>query len=303
MHEFLSGPRNRCASVVVFMVFASFASGAQQPSTPKTPAPSPQGGAQTSPANQDRPTPDSKANDELLARASKLYFSTASVGLDGFDCAVQPDWHALFVSANKGTAIAEDDSRIVLLKTVKITLHARLKGGSTLDWVPDTGKPVDQDSTSLLDQMHKATEQTLQGFLQFWIPFVDGSVVPQNSQGLQMTHTADGFTLHSNSNGTEVTEVMSNDLILQQFNVVMGGNSIKFSPSYQSTEKGLLVNRFVSYIQMVGPPPGPVQEMHVEIYYQPIDGVPITAKLNMEVIGTGIFNFALDGCQVSKASK
>ena len=89
-----------------------------------------------------------------------------------------------------------------------IALRARLKGGSTLDWTPAAGSTTDADSTSLLTQMHQATEQTLvQGFLQFWTPFVDGSVVPANSSGLDVTHGPSTFTLHSASNGTDVTEV------------------------------------------------------------------------------------------------
>jgi len=302
MHEFLSPSRCRCVSVALFLGLTASVARAQQRSTPDTSAASPHS-AQSSLGNQDQRTPETQANDELLAKASKLYFSTASVGLDGFDCAIQPDWHTLFVSTNKGVAFAEDDSRIVLLKKVKVTLHARVKGGSTIDWVPDPGQTLNQDSTSQLDQMHKATEQTLRGFLQFWIPFVDGSVVPSNSKGLQISKTATGFTFHAASNGTEVTEIMSNDLILQQYNVVTAGSSIKFAPSYESSEKGLLVNRFVAHIQQIGPPPGPVREMHVEIYYKTISEIPIPAKLNVEVIGTGIFNFAFDGCQVSKAPK
>ena len=254
--------------------------------------------AQTSTAGQS----GSAANDALLAKAGTMYYSTAKAGLNGFDCAVHPDWHTVFASANPGTAVSNSDSRVTLLNGVAITLHARLKGGSTLDWTPAAGSTTDADSTSLLTQMHQATEQTLvQGFLQFWrTPFVDGSVVPANSSGLDVTHGPSTFTLHSASNGTDVTEVFSNDLLLEKFDVIADGNSIKFEPTYKATSQGLLVERFLAHIQPAGNPPAPVQEMRVGIEYQAVEGFPIPRQLNMEVVGSGIFNMSLDGCTVSR---
>ncbi len=241
------------------------------------------------------------ANDELMARAAKLYYSTAKSGLDGFDCAVHPDWHTLFVSANKGSAVAADDPRILLLKPVNITIHARLKGGSTLSWNVPThpGKPLDPDSTTYLDSMHRATEQTLMGFLQFWTPFVDGSAVPASSKGLEITRIENGYRLHAEESDTSVTEVLDSNLLLKQFDVIMKeGMNVKFSPSYKSTERGLLVVGFLARILPAGAPPEQTQEMHVEIEYQLLEGLTIPAKLNMSVVNVGVFNFVFDGCQV-----
>ena len=269
---------------------------AQNPSaTHGQPAAFAQPAAQTQPAAKPNP------NDEMLARANKLYYSTAKDKLDGFDCAVHPDWHMLFVSANKGSAVAESDPRIVLLKTVKITLHARMKGGSILGWDPPATQ--DKDSTDLLDGMHHSTEETLQGFMQFWTPFVDGSAVPVSSGGLEIAKTETGYTLHAEQNGTTVTETLDSNLILQQFNVNMSGTSVKFAPAFTSTEKGLLVTSFLAHILAAGAPPAQEQEMHVGIGYQTIDGFPIPARLNMEVINSGIFNFVFDGCTVSRQSQ
>ena len=104
--------------------------------------------AQTSTAGQS----GSAADDALLAKAATMYYSTAKAGLNGFDCAVHPDWHTVFASADPGAAISDSDSRLVLLNGVAITLHARLKGGSTLDWTPAAGGATDADSTALLTQ-------------------------------------------------------------------------------------------------------------------------------------------------------
>ena len=79
--------------------------------------------------------------------------------------------------------------------------------------------------------------------------------------------------------------------------------SIKFAPSYQSTEKGLLVNRFEAHIEPIGQASVPAQEMHVEVAYATVDGLPIPSNLNMDVAGTGVFNLSMDGCRTLRAAK
>ncbi len=194
--------------------------------------------------------------------------------------------------------MAEDDPRIILLKNVKITMHARMKGGSTLDWVaasnPD--KALDQSSTDLLDGMHQSVQQTLEGFLQFWSPFMEGTVVPDSTQGLEITHTPTEHTIHAKQGTTELTEVFSSDLVLKQFNVNLGSTSIKFAPAYKPTPQGLLVNAFDAHIMPAGVPPEQAQVMKVGIEYQTANGLTIPAQLNMEVEGTGTFNFTFDTC-------
>jgi len=243
---------------------------------------------------------DQAADDALLNKARTLYYSTAKAGLAGFDCTVHPDWLVTFVKANPGTTISNDDPRLMLLNRVAIVLHANLKNGSaTLDWNPPTDA-LTSDQTALVNQMHSASQQSLGGFIQFWTPFVDGSVIPDNSNGLAVTHTASGITFHADANGTSVTEVFSNDLLLEHYDVVMSGTSIKFEPSYKATPQGLLVEHFVANIQKADDPSAPVQQMIVAVQYQTISGFPIPSQLNMEVVGTGVFNVTLSQCTVQR---
>jgi hypothetical protein len=249
--------------------------------------------------------PATKANDELLARAGKLYYSTAHTGFEGFDCAIHPDWHALFVSAQPGVPIAADDPRIVLLKSAKIALHAHAKGNSSVEWTPPAtaGKPLDESSANMLDGLHQAVEQSLMGFLQFWTPFVDGSAVPASSEGLELTKTEDGYRLYAEENGTAVTEVLDNQLLLKEFHVAMNQATVDFAPAYKPTEKGLLVSSFLAHVLPAGAPSGQAQEMHVTIAYQTVDGFAVPAELTMNVLNSGAFEFALDGCTVSRLTK
>jgi hypothetical protein len=103
-------------------------------------------------------------------------------------------------------------------------------------------------------------------------------------------------TIHAKQGDTELTEVFTSERVLEQFNVDMKGTSIKFSPGYKPTPQGLLVSGFEAHIMPAGTPPEQAQVMKVGIEYQSVNGLTIPAKLNMAVVGTGLFNFAFDGC-------
>lgn len=235
---------------------------------------------------------------EWLAKTSKLYYSSAKAGLTGFDCSVHPDWRTLVMSTNRGQVIADDDPRITLLQGVRIGIHARMSGGSTVDWEAESSpdKPLDENSTALLNEVHKSVEQTLEGFLQFWSPFMEVAVVPSTTEGLEITHTSTGHTIHAKQRGTELTEVFTSDLVLEQFNVNLNGVAIKFSPTYKPTPQGLLVRAFEANILPAGVVPEKAQVMKVNVEYQSLNGLTIPGQLNMEIAGAGTFNFAFDGC-------
>jgi len=249
--------------------------------------------------------PAASENDAMLAKAGKLYYSTTKLGLSGFTCSLRPDWHEVFASAQPGAMVAADDPRVVLLNTVKITLHARMRGNSTMDWEPavEPGKPLDPESVTLLDNMHKGTEQSIQGFLQFWTPFVDGSAIPESSAGIEITPVGKGYSLNARQGTSEVTEILDGDLVLVHFDVAMDGATVKFAPTFQPTEKGLLVTGFNAQIRSADAPPEKTQEIRVGIEYKPVQEIPIPSRLTMESVGTGIFNFRFEDCTVTTQAK
>jgi hypothetical protein len=213
---------------------------------------------------------------------------------------VHPDWQLLITSASRNNALPPDDTRLALVKSSTVTLHSRMRGVVTFDWSDASqAKTLDQQSAETLDGFHQTVEQMLESFLQFWTPFIENSVVPDSADGLDVTHTPTVHTIHAKQGDTELTEIFSNDLILQQFNVNMSGTSIKFFPLYKPTPQGLLVSGFRAHVIPVGTSPDQAQDMTVAVSYQPVNGFPIPDKLNIEVVGTGKFNFTLDGCATS----
>jgi hypothetical protein len=253
---------------------------------------------------QSQPRSHKSDDDATLARAAKLYYSTKSTGLTGFDCTVHPDWMTLIQSSRAQGTVTESSEDVALLKSVAISLRARMNGSSALEWVQpsNASKPLDQASAEMLDEMHKGIEETLLGFMQFWTPFVDGSVVPPNSTGIEIRRSSSGLILLIKQSDAVVMEVFSNELVLKEFKVVTGGKMIDLKPSYDSTDDGLLVSRFVAQIGPASTSAAEVKEMDVEIYYRTVGDFPIPSRLNVNVVGTGTFNFKLDNCRVNQSS-
>ena len=248
---------------------------------------------QTAPAN----TPDAAGNDAFLDHAARLYYSSAKAGLSGFDCALHPDWRALYAAKNGGTVSAGNQPNVDALNSVAIALHARMAGGSTLDWNPPA-RQFDGDTSKLLNSMHDATNQTVQGFMQFWTPFVDGSVVPGNSDGLDVTTTGDsGKRIHVAQKDIDLVEVFDGGLILREYDVTMGATRIDVTPTFSPSDQGLLITHFHALIHQGD---ASQQEMNVEVAYQSLAGIPIPSRLDMEVTGVSAFHFTLDSCTVNR---
>jgi hypothetical protein len=236
-------------------------------------------------------------NADFLAKASQLYYSSAKAGLRGFDCRIHPDWRTALLSEQPNPAVTANSPEVQLLKSVTITLHGRLTGGSSIDWnPPSSAAPLNPQSQDLLDHMHQGVERSLTGFMQFWAPFIDGSVIPATSQGIEITHAETVHTIHADQQGVSLTEILGKDLVIQQFNVVTGDAKINFSPRYKSTDQGLLASGFNANMQGPSDAADHAQHMQVDVEYQTVSGFPIPARIVMEVAGAEKFDFALDGC-------
>lgn len=248
---------------------------------------------------------DTDANNILLGKAATLYYSTNHSGLNSFDCAVHPDWKQVFASMSQDK-VSDDQQAIDALNNVKITLHARLKGGSGLDWEPAPAKPGEERSpatTALLDQLQNSTAQTLQGFMQFWTPFVDGSATPDSSEGLTVTsNPKGGFRYSLEQNGGKTTAIFNPSLVLEEFDVANEGASVAFLPHYEPSSEGLLLTALKAHIQPAGAPSQ--LEMQIDLTYQTVAGIrSIPAHLTMHLAGRGQLDFAFDGCTVNGGKK
>ena len=114
--------------------------------------------------------------------------------------------------------------------------------------------------------------------------------------GLEIAHTPTAHTIHAKQGTTELTEIFNNDLVLEHFDVQLGGTSIKLSPSFEPTPQGLRVKTFAAEILPAGAAPTQTQKMLARVDYQTVNDQAIPGQLSIDVSGTGSFNFTFDGC-------
>jgi hypothetical protein len=152
--------------------------------------------------------------------------------------------------------------------------------------------------------MHTAIERSVQGFIQVWEPFVNGSIAPLPGAGAEVVRTADGPTIHApGANGGKVTEVFSNALLLQRYSLDLSSAQISIAPAFHSTGRGLLVDHLQVRAQPAGTPAQPTDLVRFAVDYQDVEGNPVPARFNMAVEGSPAFDVAFDRCTLRRAGQ
>jgi len=297
--HFPSLGRNAGLTTAAVVAFWCVLATAQTPPVMPTPVKSPSAGSLQSPTT-------AALKDTLLAMVTDLYDSPAKTGLRSYDCQVHPDWKKMMSSAKKGAPIADDDPKLLTLGTVKIALHARMSGASTLDWqVPvNADKPLNQASVDLLNRMHQGIENTLLGELELSKPLVDGSIAESMGEdGVDVTQTADGYLLRSKNKRSSLTETFNRNLVLKHYVAIDSGSAVEIEPEFQPTPQGMLLNSFTARVRSADAPPASAKEMHVSLEYQTVSAIQIPARLDIGVLNLVEMDFAFDGCTVNSAPK
>lgn len=254
----------------------------------------------------------SASYDVLLAKAAASYYSAVRPGpahgvLESFQCNIQPDWPKLLAAMDKATgqasaeSVASNDPRLALLAPITISVTAEINGRSTLNW--NQPEQTDENANGTLELAHQTVQHALEGFFQFWTPFINGTIVPKTSEGIEIHQTAQNLTLHAQMSDQNLNEIFAPDLTLREFNVSMSGVRIRFNPAFENTPEGLLVKTFDSHIQLPGTPPPPERGMQVALEYQAVQGFQLPAHLSIDVDHTGHAGFAFSGCTVQTAGK
>lgn len=253
------------------------------------------------------PTPPAAVaslSDSLLAKATALYDSTTKSGLRGFDCQVHPDWKGIIASSRGGAPVSGDDPRLALVSTAKITLHARMAGGSTLDWQASAREPLSPskqaEGQALLERAHHGIENTLLGVLKLWIPLVDGSVAESlGEEGVTIAATDTGYTVRSGDK--LLTENFDGGLLLKRYLTADAGATVDIAPTYEQEQNGLQLTAFSAQVSPGSGAGGKAQRMDVAVTYQSVSGMQIPSAVNIDVANIVTMNFKLDGCAANPA--
>ncbi len=288
-------PQARLRALFMASGLASLAFGFAALAAAQTPPSKPSPAINTPAAKNTFPA----TNEDWLTQAGKLYYSSTAAGLKGFDCDVKPDWQTAISQAKSVQLSAADQAQaIALLNAVKIALHARMDGGAILDWNPPA-QSLDAKQIKMLDAEHSAFNQMLvQGFMQFWTPFIEGQMIPDSSTGLEVAVTDDGGRkIRIKQPQLEMSETFDSGHILRQVSVTLTGMRVEMAPTYSPSDHGLVVTHLHFFIRPATDAQS-TMEMNVEITYQWLEGFPIPAHIDMNVEKVVDVNVAFENCTV-----
>lgn len=120
------------------------------------------------------------------------------------------------------------------------------------------------------------------------------------SKGVEITQTDEGYSLRFGEGVGARNTILNKQLIIQRYaQAASDGTSIKSVPKFTSTQDGLLVSSFVSYIDRPDAGPGDLQKMQIDVEYRTVDGFRLPARLKMtdQSFVKG-FDINMDGCKV-----
>lgn len=238
---------------------------------------------------------DMEARDRLSAAHAQYYTPTAS-GLKSFRCDASIDWKAM-LSRFSGADVPDDNPVLKLLQTVHLAVTDDLRGKGTLEWT--TGAQVPEDKKAGFQQMQEGMQTAVAGFFQSWNAYMNGSMVPLPDNSITFTKSGDGLHLSATANGMKIDEDFDKNMLLTQALVVSPSLKVLATPTFTSTQDGLVVASVMSQVHQ--PPDAPETDATFRIDYTKVESYQIPSHVVFDIKNTGVIEIAFSACKVTVA--
>ena len=236
-----------------------------------------------------------EARDRLTVAHAQYYTPTTS-GLKSFHCDVAIDWKATLTRLS-GTEIADNNPGLVFLKTVQLSTNDNLRGNGELVWTNPVEPPAERKAA--MQQIQDGLQATFTGFFQSWNAFMNGSMVPFPDNSVTVTNSGDGVHLNGKTGAAAIDEDYDKNMLLTKVVVTSPANTVLMTPTYISSENGLLISSVESQIHQ--PPTAPATDVSFRVEYAKVDSYQIPSRVVVVVKNAGLFDFAFNACKVSQA--
>lgn len=230
---------------------------------------------------------------QILTAARSQYYNLRTAGLKSFICNVDVDWDALFISIS-GKPLPSDDPMMQYLDKSRLSLSVSTSGTSNVSWA-NTGLPPEGKEEST-DKLRSGIKQTLDGFIQAWIPSLNGTLI--NLTAKSLTATPSGFLLDDGTaNSPDILTLDKNYVVTHVSNKseMMSG---ELDATFTSSEKGLLMSKLDGLYRQ--PASAPPTHVVMSATFQPVDSFLLPQELAFTVTNVAIFKMQLVGCTIQK---
>jgi hypothetical protein len=222
-----------------------------------------------------------------LSAARATYYTPTTDGLQSFHCDVTNNWKLIL------NDVSADDPFLAWLTQVSISLDDNLKTGGKATWT--SAKPPPADAADAENQIQKGLTQMLQGFMQTWNGYMNGSMVPEPDSSTTVTRNGDGVLLHAADANDSIDESFDRNMVLTESHVIAPNMDVEMYPTYEQTSDGKIVSSMRSVTRATN---APGTDMTMTVTYNLIDSFRIPATLKVAEKNVGNFEFTFANCSV-----
>jgi len=215
---------------------------------------------------------------DIIKKARAAYYSLRSHGLDSFDASVQPNWR-LVLKEQLAQDPAGAEKALTMLNGIHFKISLGQDGKVTITHHEDVA-PTNQKAAEGFEQIFSGMEQAMSGFFDSWSPFMLTSPFPDPAGEYTLEDVNAQYRLSYKDGAAAIATTMSQDLVISEIKVDSPEFKSVLRPQFSRSAQGLLLTGYQATYQGAGG--GAAVQLNVRIENQPINGLQLVRKLNLD---------------------
>ena len=233
--------------------------------------------------------------EKRLLNARPAYYTPTAAGLQSFHCGVTIDWKDLFQRL-QGKTLPDDDPMLKYVQSAHLSVEDNLHSGAHFAWA-NTGVP-DPQIEKRAAQISSGMKQMVEGFLQSWNGYMNGSMVPAPDDTVTLTDENGALHLRAKTGTMHLDEYFDKSMLLTSAHVTDPSKSMDVlaEPTYMESPKGRIVEDIHSIVKQ--PAPAADVDVRMSVTYREAGGFQLPATMKIDEQNVGTFDFAFTECAV-----
>jgi len=221
------------------------------------------------------PTPAIALSDKAVIRLARdAYYSLVNRGLAKFQVTVAPDWKkyvAEVTAAQSGPT--PDAQKVAQMEEIQFLAAVNEEGEIRVKPFRSGGGDIDPSLAQVTDGM----KQMIQGFYTTWLPLVFSNPFPDPDVSYTLKRESEKYHVLTKDGETSSDIVLDKNYLATEMAVDMPKMKVKIVPSYEKTDKGLLLTGIDSDINS-----GQIK-VYVSIDYKEVQGFKLPSHVSYKV--------------------
>ena len=216
---------------------------------------------------------------EIIQQAKQSYYGLRARGWIEFQASVQPNWRmVLKEQLDKDPLNAE--KALTMLNDIHFLVSLGPNGAVKITHRTDVA-PINEQAAEGFNQIFSGMEQAMSGFFDSWSPFMLTSPFPEVGSEYSLEELGNQYHLSYKDGTAAIATTMSKkDLVISEITVDSPEFKSVLKPQFTKSVQGLLLSGYEATYQGTGG--GASVQLNVRIENQPVSGVQLPHKLNLD---------------------